>query len=115
MTPGCSAWIAFKHAGRQLATIEQYELLDEHDRVFWEAAASAVRKAVLEEAIEAANKIGNEFSEKSERAEIEDDAHYYDAVSVGAKRVFAALQRLVDEAPRPKNSPHEGDKKKAAQ
>jgi hypothetical protein len=62
------------------------------------AAATAVRKAVLEEAIEAANKIGNEFSEKSERAEIEDDAHYYDAVSVGAKRVFAALQRLVDEA-----------------
>jgi hypothetical protein len=61
----------------------------------WESAATAVRKAVLEEAIEAANKIGNEFSEKSERAEIEDDAHYYDAVSVGAKRVFAALQRLM--------------------
>lgn len=61
----------------------------------WQSSAQAVREAVLLEAIERAGKIGKEFAEKSERAEIEDDAHYYDAVAVGAKRVEAALVEML--------------------
>jgi hypothetical protein len=61
----------------------------------WEAAASAVRKAVLEEAIEAANKIADDFHTQAEITEIDDDAESYDLNGNGARRVAEALTRLM--------------------
>jgi hypothetical protein len=65
------------------------------DGDYWEAAASAVRKAVLEEAIKEATTRRDHFAELEKRTDDLEDANYYAANKAGALDVIAALTRLM--------------------